>query len=278
MKLRNLVELKIIESDNLSLTVYQLLVFLFIILVTWLFIRILRRLIYRKWKHKALDKGNKYAIFQIAKYFIWVIALSIGLETIGIKLNFLIASSAALLVGIGLGLQQVFMDYLAGLLILFEGNLKVQDIVEIQDLVGEVMEIGLRTTKVKTRDNFIIIVPNNKFINDNLINWSHVETITRFHVNVGVAYGSDVQKVKKVLLNCTHDNPEIERKPESFVRFIDFGDSSLNFQLFFWTAKTFRVENIKSDLRFNINKAFESNDIKIPFPQRDVHMINENEK
>ena len=278
MKLRDFIELKIIESDNLSLTVYQLLVFVFILIVTWIVLKIIRRVIFRKWKYDALDKGSKYAIFQIAKYLIWVISLSIGLETIGIKLNLLIASSAALLVGIGLGLQQVFMDYLAGLLILFEGNLKVHDVVEIESLVGEVIQIGLRTTKVKTRDNFIIIVPNNKFINDNLINWSHVETITRFHVDVGVAYGSDVEKVKEVLLNCTHDHPEIIEKPDSFVRFIDFADLSLNFQLLFGTAKTFRVENMKSDLRFNINKAFESNDIMIALAQRYVHIIKENEK
>ena len=208
------------------------------------------------------------------KYFIWVIVIGLALETIGIHYNLLIASSAALLVGIGFGLQQIFNDYISGIIILFEGNLKVNDVVQMEDgTIGMVKEIHLRTSKIETRDDYTIIVPNHKLISDNIINWSHMESRTRFHVSVGVAYGSDTKLVKEVLLDCAHDHPDIVTHPEPFVRFTDFGNSSLDFQLFFWTLKTFRVENIKSSMRFKIDEEFRKNNIRIPFPQRDVHIL-----
>ena len=178
-----------------------------------------------------------------------------------------------MLVGLGFGIQQIFNDYISGILILFEGNLKVNDVVQMEDeTIGIVKEIFLRTSKIETRDDFTIIVPNHKLISDNIINWSHLESRTRFNVKVGVAYGSDTTLVEKVLLDCANNHPDIV-KHAAFVRFINFGDSSLDFQLFFWTMKTFRVENIKSNLRFKIDQEFKKNEIRIPFPQRDVHVL-----
>ena len=147
------------------------------------------------------------------------------------------------------------------------------DIVEIQEnIVGRVIEIGLRTSKIETRDNIIMVVPNSKFVTDIVINWSHIEKKTRFHVDVGVAYGSDVEKVTKALLKCAEDQKNISPSPKPFVRFNDFGNSSLDFQLFFWTTDTFNVESIKSEIRYKIDAAFRKNDIQIPFPQRDIHI------
>jgi len=236
----------------------------------------MKKLLNRQVKHNKIDIGQKYAIYQIVKYLIWIVAIGILIESIGIRLNLLIASSAALLVGLGLGLQQVFADYVSGILILFEGNLKVKDVVQLSDMIGEVTHIGLRTSKVETRDNYIIIVPNHKFINEDIVNWSHIETKTRFNVDVGVAYGSDVKLVKQVLLDCAGSIKDISNIPDPFVRFNDFGNSSLDFQIYFWTLKSFRVENIKSDLRFLIDERFRENGITIPFPQRDVHIIEKN--
>jgi len=175
-------------------------------------------------------------------------------------------------VGIGLGLQQVFKDIISGLFLLFEGNLKIGDVVELEGVVGIDKEIGFRTTKIESRDNIILIIPNSTFIGENVINWSHIEQRTRFHVAVGVAYGSNVELVKKVLLECAKEHQEASDYPTSFVRFYDFGNSSLDFLLFFWTENAFRVESIKSDLRFAIDRKFRENNITIPFPQRDVHI------
>jgi small-conductance mechanosensitive channel len=275
MSIREIIEYKLLETEKFSITVYQLLVFTLILLITWLLLRLIRAIVNRRIKKYGLQATTTYSIFQIFRYVIWILAIGAALETIGIKFNLLIASSAALLVGLGLGLQQLFMDYVAGIIILFEGVIKVNDVVEIGDLVGEVRHIGLRTSKIETRDDYMIVVPNHKLVNDMLINWSHNRRLTRFNVEVGVAYGSNVRLVEKVLLECARENKEISNHPPSFVRFRDFGNSSLDFQLFFWTENTFRVENIKSMLRFAIDGQFRTHKIRIPFPQRDVHIIDQ---
>jgi small-conductance mechanosensitive channel len=222
-----------------------------------------------------MDQGSSHSIYLIVKYVIWVSVIAFCLETIGVKLTLLVASSAALLVGFGLGIQQIFHDIASGVILLFERNLKVNDIIEIEnDIIGKVEEIGLRTSKILTRDNIVMIIPNSKLISDNVINWSHNEPLTRFRVEIGVAYGSDVEKVEKVLMNCANSHPHISNKRKAFVQFRNFGESSLDFHLYFWTRENFRVEFIKSDLRFAIDKAFKQEGIEIPFPQRDIHIKN----
>ena len=272
MTLKELIEFKLLDTEKIDITIYHIFIIAIIIFATWLILRIFKKILGRQVKVKKIDIGQKYAIYQIMKYLIWIIAFGIILESAGVKLTLLIASSAALLVGLGLGLQQVFSDYVSGILILFEGNLKVKDVVQLEDMIGEVTYIGLRTSKIKTRDNYIVIVPNHKFTNDEIVNWSHIETRTRFHVNVGVAYGSDIRLVRQVLLDCAKTITGILIDPPPFVRFENFGNSSLDFQVYFWTVESFRVEHIKSELRFFIDDKFRENNIRIPFPQRDVHL------
>ena len=166
---------------------------------------------------------------------------------------------------------------MSGIFILIEGTIKVNDVIEMDGMVGKIMSVNLRTSKVFTRDGIMIIVPNHKFIIEKITNWSHHSESTRFKVEVGVAYGSDVYKVKDILLQCAKGHPEVIRAAQSdlhnpLVRFVDFGDSSLKFELFFWTTNIFYVENIKSDLRFSIDKMFREQHITIPFPQRDLHI------
>jgi small-conductance mechanosensitive channel len=274
MTFNNFINYKLIETENFTLTLYKVIVFVLFLVFTWIFLRLIKTFIAKRLKKKNRNISSHYAIFQLIKYLVWIIIIGVALETIGVRYNLIIASSAALLVGLGLGLQQIFNDYVSGILILFEGNLRVNDIVEMEDdVIGKVKEIKLRTSKVETRDDYIIIVPNHKLISDKIINWSHIHSRTRFHINVGVAYGSDTALVEKVLLECAKNNADISDIALPFVRFTDFGSSSLDFQLFFWTDKTFRVENIKSNLRFKIDQEFRKNDIRIPFPQRDVHIL-----
>jgi small-conductance mechanosensitive channel len=223
--------------------------------------------------NEVLDQGPSWSVFLIIKYFIWVIIIIVTLDTIGVQVSILLASIAALLVGVGMGIQQLFNDLASGIIILIERNLKIGDIIQLDDgTVGRVLSIRLRTSMIKSRDDIVMIIPNSKFVNDKIINWSHLDKTTRFHIDVGVAYGSDVLKVKKVLLQCAEQNKAVTSKPKPFVRFLNFGDSSLDFQLYFWSAQTFEVENLKSELRFAINEEFINNDIQIPFPQRDVHI------
>ena len=226
-------------------------------------------------KHIAVgDLNRRKNVFKVFSYIIWVIAVLVILNLANIRLTLFLGAGAALLVGIGFGLQQIFADLISGLFLLFEDNLREDDVVELNnETIGRVTSIGARTSKVKTRDNVILIIPNSHFISQEVINWSHIENRTRFKVNVGVAYGSDVQLVEKVLLECANNHGDISITPKPFVRFEDFGNSSLDFSLYFWTSKSFEVENIKSDIRFAIDAIFRENNIQIPFPQRDVHII-----
>jgi len=274
MNFKDILEYALIRTDKFTISVYSLLVTIVILLATRVLIGIIHKVFKRKiYSNPNIEIGKSHTIYQLIKYLLWIIAILFCLETVGIKITFLLAGSAALLVGLGLGLQQIFKDIVSGLFLLFEGNLKVNDIVELDDEVGRVKEISFRTTKIETRDNIILVIPNSKFIDGNVINWSHIQKRTRFYVQVGVAYGSDVEMVKKVLLECAENHNDISKSPKPFVRFYNFGDSSLDFQLFFWTERAFEVENIKSDLRFDIDKKFRENKIQIPFPQRDVHII-----
>ena len=274
MSLRDLFELQLFKIQNNPVTISDLVIITLIFIATRVVVSLFARIFKRRISRQRFDLGRSHAIIQIIKYILWITAIIIALDTINVKITFLLAGSAALLVGIGLGLQQIFQDILSGVALLFEGSLKVGDIVEIEDeIIGKVKEIGLRTSKIETRSNIIMIIPNSKFITDNVINWSHLEKKTRFSVSVGVAYGSDVELVRDLLLKCANDHKDITKTPKPFVRFTDFGNSSLDFELFFWTTNTFWVENIKSDLRFQINRAFIDNNVRIPFPQRDIHII-----
>jgi small-conductance mechanosensitive channel len=273
MKLKEILEYHLIETDKFDLTVYHLLTIFIIFIIARLILWVIKRLFRRQEKANKLDKGKSHSIYAIIKYTIWVIAIAIMLDTIGIKVTILIASSAALLVGLGLGLQQIFQDFVSGFTLLIEGTLQIEDIVEMEDgEVGRVIEIGIRTSKLETRDHIILIVPNSKLVNNQIINWSHLEKRTRFSVAIGVAYGSDIEKVKLTLLGCADRHERIAKTPSPIVRFTDFGNSSLNFELLFWTTETFRVEDVKSDIRFMIDAEFRKNNITIPFPQRDIHI------
>jgi len=274
MKFKEIIEFTLIDTKNLHITVYSLLMVFLIFIIAEVLIWTLRRIFKKRIYPKPnIDIGKSHTIFQLLKYFIWITTILLILQIIGIKVTFLLAGSAALLVGLGLGLQEIFRDIVSGLILLFERNMKINDVVEVDQEIGKIKEIGFRTTKIETRDNIIHIIPNSKFITGDVVNWSHIQKLTRFNVDVGVAYGSDVRLVEKVLHDCAISHKKVAKKPIPFVRFTDFGDSSLDFQLFFWTDDSFFVENIKSDLRFEIDKNFREQKIQIPFPQRDVHII-----
>ncbi|MBI9032851.1 MAG: mechanosensitive ion channel [Bacteroidales bacterium] len=274
MSFTEFLRIKIVESDNLTLTVYNIILSLLMILFGAIIIKVIKRLFRRLEKKGTLDEGSSVSIYTITKYILWVIILVLSLDTMGLQVSILIASAAALLVGVGLGLQQLFNDLASGIILLIERNLKVGDVIELENgIIGRVIGIGLRTSKVRTRDDVVMIVPNSQFVNKHIINWSHLDKLTRFKIDIGVAYGSDVELVRNILLEVAGEHPQISQIPLAFVRFLDFGESSLDFQLYFWVNQSFTVENVKSDLRFAVNREFSKNNIRIPFPQRDVHMI-----
>ncbi len=266
-----ILDFNLLTLKKVNITISDILLSIAIIFITSLIIRFLRRLVSRS-THNIENRKNILAFFGIAKYLIWIVVFLFLIQTIGFNINLLIAGSTALLVGIGIGLQQIFSDFISGFFLLFEGSIREGDIVEVNNIVGKVEKINLRTSIIFSRDNIAIIVPNSKFITDNVVNWSYHQEVTRFNLSVGVAYGSDVPLVMKTLLSCIEKPEAVVKEPKPFVRFTDFADSSLNFEVFFWTEKIFNVENIKSDMRIKIDAAFREKGITIPFPQRDVHV------
>jgi len=261
-----------IPFDNIKLTLYLLGNLALIALMAKLLLAVIRQSLRRNLKIKRIDKGSMYAIERISRYIIWTIAAALALETIGIKVTVLVAGSAALLVGVGLGLQQTFNDIISGLILLSERSIKVDDILEIDGDIVKIQEIGLRTSKCLNRDDISIIIPNSLITTNKVINWSHQAKKTRFHIYVGVAYGSDVELVEKLLKESALDHPDISDKETVNAQFVNFGNSSLDFQLLFFSEEVFRIERVKSDVRKIINKKFIEHNVTIPFPQIDVHI------
>lgn len=269
--LSEFLEYELIRIGEHSLQVYTILSIIITLLITKFLIWVIKLILLRSKKFDAFDQGNLFALFQIFTYLIWVIAFTIILETIGVKMSVLLAGSAALLVGFGLGLQQTFNDIVSGIILLFEGSTKVGDILQIDDDIIQIQTIGLRTSKGVTREDIVVIIPNSQITTNKVINWSHQSLKTRFNVKVGVAYGSDVELVMAILKQSVMEHPKMEEKDFIEARFLDFGNSSLDFQVIFYSYNSFRIEKIKSEIRININRNFSKNNITIPFPQMDLH-------
>jgi small-conductance mechanosensitive channel len=273
MHWKEFLKYELLHFGSFRLIMGNLLMAVLILLSIWLFLFLVRRTIERpRIDPNSLDRKRRHSIFLITKYFVWVIGIVIVLEVLGVKVTILLAGSAALLVGIGLGLQAIFSDFVSGLFLLFEGTIKVGDILEADGVVGRVTEINLRNSKVMTRDGVTIIVPNSKFVVEKVINWTHNTDSVRFNVELHVALGSDVEEVISCLTETLQEHPKVEKEPVPFVRFVSFGESSLDFHLIFWTKEIFLVENVKSDIRRMVYKKLKEKNIVIPFPQRDLHI------
>lgn len=275
MTITEFFEYKIIDLEHYNLTIFSLLIVGVVLVSTWIVIKIIKRWIHRPRKNISMDHGRKHSVFLIVKYFVWVIISLICLQIIGVKITMLLAGSAALLVGLGLGIQQIFNDLVSGVFLLFEGSVEVDDILEVDGMVCIVKKIKLRTSEVITRDDVVKIVPNHKFITETVTNWSKQKHLyARFRTVMGVSYNSDPKQIKQILLSVLENHPEIiiKKNVEPMVRFLEFADSSINFELVFFTENIFRVENVLSDIRYEAFEKFRENGIEIPFPQRDLHI------
>jgi small-conductance mechanosensitive channel len=270
--IRNILQSVILSVGDYKLMISTLLLVILIFLATKLVLWAIRKAIFRKRTVERLEKSNAYSLFQIIKYLLWSISILFMMQTLGISITVLLAGSAALLVGIGLGLQQTFNDFVSGIILLIEGSTRIDDVLEIDGEVVKIQEIGIRTSKGLTRDDIVVIIPNSAITTNKVINWSHQSKKTRFRINVGVAYGSDVDLVIKVLEESALEHPNIRDKGHINARLVDFGKSSLDFQLLFYSDDVFRVEKMKADIRKIINRKFIENGIVIPFTQLDIHM------
>ncbi|HEX4999948.1 MAG TPA: mechanosensitive ion channel domain-containing protein [Terriglobia bacterium] len=273
--IRSFLDVQLFKVGSASITLGGVLYFAILLLLLLMATsRIRKWLVGKALARTSLDVGARQAIGSIFQYSAVLLGLLIILQTAGIDLTTLNVVAGALGVGLGFGLQNVASNFVSGLIILLERPVKVGDRIEVGDVEGDVVEIRARSTTVLTNENIAIILPNSKFISEPIINWSYNDTTVRFSIPVGVSYGVDVRLVEDLLLRVAWDNSDVMKHPEPVVRFIDFGDSSLNFELRVWsTTLMHRKGKLRSDLNFAIYKTFAEHHIPIPFPQRDIHII-----
>ena len=272
--IEKILEFKILEIDKYSISIYNLLLVVIVFFAVKGITYSIDNYIKRRLQKKGIaDEGRTSSIIQILKYIVYVLGFFFVVKSLGINIDLILGVFAALGLGIGFALQDVFKDLISGIIILFEGNVAVGDILEVDGLTGSVKQIKLRTSLIRTRDGIYMVIPNSRIVNEKVVNWSADNKITRFNIMVGVAYGSDTDKVKNLLLDAATNHEKVMKRPSPVVFFDDFGDSALMFDLHFWVVDTWNIESTKSDIRFEIDRVFRENKISIPFPQRDIHMI-----
>jgi small-conductance mechanosensitive channel len=266
---RPLVEL---GGNELNLKIlFKLLVLIVLVFVAERYLRrILRRRILARTK---LEPDLQYAVSRFAGYCFIAIGLFFAFKAIHLDLSALAVIVGALGVGIGFGLQNIVSNFISGLIILAERPIAIGHRIEVGSVAGQVTRINLRSTTVVTNDNITIIVPNSDFITQAVTNWSYGDPKVRLRLPVGIAYGSDVEKFVRVMLEVAAENPAALKQPAPSVRFLGFGDSSLNFELAVWTIELAQSPTrFRSELYFGIERKLRENQIEIPFPQRDLHL------
>lgn len=244
-----------------------------IIALLWISGRLRKLLSTRILARSSMSVGSRQMISTLFHYTFIVVGLMIIIQAAGIPLTTLNVMAGALGIGVGLGLQEVFKNFVSGLVILFERPIKIGDRVMVGEVDGSIVEIRARSTTVLTNDNIAIIVPNSSFIVDNVINWTYNDPRIRFHIPIGVSYGSNPDEVEKALLAAAADVDEVLEEPPARVWFREFGDSSLNFELLAWTSRLLHSPgDFRSKLNFAVHRRLHEAGITIPFPQRDLHV------
>lgn len=259
-------------GESISFTPKSILIVILVFVLTTLLLKIFRKIIYRTLSDDARVKFK--SVFSFFNYFVYTVVVLLTFQNIGVNLTAVFAASAALLVGVGLALQTFIQDIISGIFILVDQSVHVGDIIEVDGQVGKVENIKLRTTRAVTRENKVLIIPNHKFLTSILFNWTENGVITKEFVAVGVSYDTDAEKVTKLLLEIAEGHKAILKKPIPQVIFSDFGDSALQFQLYFALSSSFVSNLVKSDLRYSILLKFKEENIEIPFPQRTLNFVN----
>jgi small-conductance mechanosensitive channel len=272
--LRRVFTRSFLTVGGIHLTLFLLLeVGVFLLVLVFVSHQVRRFLTQEVLPRTSLDLGQQDAFARLAGYLIVLLGLVIGLQTIGVNLSSLLVLGGAVGIGVGFGLQTIASNFVAGLILLVERPIKLGDRVEVGGTNGDVVRMGPRSTWVRTNDNVLIIVPNAEFVSSRITNWTANDRQVRFSMPLGVSYGSDPEEVREVLLKVALAHPDVLSHPAPEVRFVGFGDSSLDFELRVWTIKQVQTPKVlTSELYFAVFRAFREHNIEIPFPQRDLHL------
>lgn len=220
----------------------------------------------------GINRGAQEAIAILTKYSMIIVGSIVLLQIWGLDLSSVTILASALGIGIGFGFQDIAKNFGSGLILVLERPIQVGDFIEVGDLHGTVERISARSTEIRTLDHISIIVPNSRLLENEVINWSHRNPVSRLHLPVGVAYNAEPDLVKEALLDAAKDHSNVLDTPPPQVLFKGFGDSALNFELLVWIAEPHKQFLIKSDLYFSIYEVLRKRHIEIPFPQRDLHL------
>lgn len=274
MEINAFLDTVLFRFHDADVTLRKVLLIGFIFIGASLFKHFLSYLLSKKLqKSRASFDSGTYSIIQLLSYFVYFFAVLAVLGVLNINITVLLAGSTALLVGIGLGMQEIFKNLVSGFTILLDGTVHRGDIIDFGGQTAKAKNIGLRTSIFETREGVSIIVPNSKLVAESVQNVSFNRKPTLFYIEIGVDYSSDPRQVEDLLTLCAQRHEKVLETPTPFVRFSDYGESSLVFQLFFSTMQFFEVENIKSDLRYSVFAELKKHGVKIPFPQREMHIV-----
>jgi small-conductance mechanosensitive channel len=263
----------LVTINQTPITPASLIIFTLIVLasvfVTRLFTRVVLNRILKKFNIK---EGLRYTLRRLTEYTLILVGVIVAFQFVGIDLSGLAVIFGLLSVGIGFGLQSVTANFVAGLVILFERPIKIGDRITVGEVEGDVEEISMRATRVRTLNNISIIVPNSQFVSSNIVNWSYGDLRVRLDIDVGVSYGSELDLVLKSLKEVALENPNVLKEPEPDVLLREFGESSWNMRLRAWIDNPKGHHTIRSEINCAIVRKFREKGIEIPFPQRDLHV------
>jgi small-conductance mechanosensitive channel len=261
------------EINKQPITVSNLIMFVLVISVFAIISRIVRKIVRSQiFPRVAIEEGTQYTLLRVTHYLVIIVGAVVAFQFIGIDLTGLAVIFGLLSVGIGFGLQNVTSNFVAGLILLFERPIKVGDRITVGNTEGDVAEINIRSTTIRSLNNIAIIVPNSEFVSSTVINWTYGDQRVRLEIDVGVSYHSDLEKVFRCLREVAEEHWEVLRDPKPEVLHAGFGDSSWNMRLRAWISNPKTHPQVRSALNCAIVRKFRENGIEIPFPQRDLHV------
>ena len=259
--------------NQTPITIVSLGMFLTIVVVFFVISKVIKEVLARRLlAHLKLSSGTSYTLLRLTQYISWFVGGFVAFQFIGIDLSGVAVIFGFLSVGIGFGLQNLTSNFISGLILLFEQHIQVGDRVTVGDIEGNVVEINIRSTTIRSLNNIAIIVPNSEFIQATVINWSHGDPKTRLEIEVGVSYDSDLDLVIQSLKEVANEHPLLLKDPEPNVWLLSFGDSAWNMQLLVWVDSPKIRRQVTSDINCAIVRKFRDHHIEIPFPQRDLHV------
>ena len=263
----------LVVLSGTPVTTLTLLTAILIVIVAKIIATLVGRSLDRVLAAREVDRGLRFAAGKITRYVIMVVGVFVAIGTLGIDTRAIMAGGAVLLVGIGFGLQKLAENFISCLLVLIERPVKKGDFIDAGGVLGVVEDIGLRATRVTSRDGVQVILPNANLMSSTVINYSAPTHERRFQIHIGVAYGTDLELAVKVITEVANAEPKVLKAPAPEVRHMGFNDSAIDLVLLVWIAEAKEDLIVGSKLRFALDKAFRKHKITIPFPQRDVHII-----